>query len=257
MDPNGRYHKQWRQNAERRGVPSEIVAEIARRHGITAQSFAILEQLTEINDPDDKSFFLLPRGASGDDARTAALLTYVLNAGTDYGKAGNRPADFTETPYTADEVQRIIDRQSANAWTYDQDVAFVDGNGGRLVATPNGMLMGLGGNWIQRQFSRQGGTAWGDIFMLNVDGSGDPARRLREVVESGHSWFTDRTGRPFESNLALDRVLHHEELHSQQWAAKGHARMITDYVWEVLRDRVFRKMNRLEEAAGLSDGGYR
>jgi hypothetical protein len=257
MDPKGRYHERWQQNAERRGVPSGVVAEIARRHGITAQSFAILDRLIEINDPDGKSFFLLPRGAGGDDARTAALMTYVLNAGTDYDKAGNRPADFTETPYSADEVQRIIDRQNANAWSYGQDVAFVHVNGGRLVATPNGMLMGLGGNWIQQQFSRQGGTAWGDIFMLNVDGSGDPARRLREIVESGHSWFTDRTGRPFESNLALDRVLHHEELHSQQWAAKGHARMITAYVWEVLRDRVFRKTNRLEEAAGLSDGGYR
>jgi hypothetical protein len=256
MDPKD-FHRRWRQNAERRRVPSGVLAEIARRHGITAQSFAVLEQLTEIYDPDGKSFFLLPRGCSGGEARTATLLTYVLNAGTDYDKAGERPADFAETPYSADEVQRIIDRQQANAWSYDQDVAFVDGNGGRLVATPNGMLMGLGGNWIQRQFSQQGGTAWGDIFMVNIDGAGDPARWLREIVESGHSWFTDRTGRPFESNLALDRVLHHEELHSQQWAAKGHARMITAYIWEVLRDIVFRKTNRLEEAAGLSDGGYR
>jgi hypothetical protein len=257
MDPKGRYHKQWLENAERRGVPSGVVAEIARRHGITAQSFALLAKLTEIQDPDGKSFFLLPRGGSGDDARTATLMTYILNAGTDYDKAGKQPANFTETPYTADEVQRIIDRQNANTWSYDQDVEFVDRNGGRLVATPNGMLMGLGGNWIQQLFSRQGGTAWGDIFMVNIDGSGDPARRLRQIVESGHSWFADRTGKPCESNLALDRVLHHEELHSRQWAAKGHAGMITAYVWEVVRDRVFRKTNRLEEAAGLSDGGYR
>ena len=48
------------------------------------------------------------------------------------------------------------------------------------------MLMGLGGNWIQQLFSRQGGTAWGDIFMVNLDGKGDPARRLRQIVESGH-----------------------------------------------------------------------
>ena len=27
--------------------------------------------------------------------------------------------------YTADEVQRIIDRQRANAWTYDRDVRFI------------------------------------------------------------------------------------------------------------------------------------
>jgi hypothetical protein len=54
----------------------------------------------------------------------------------------------------------------------------------------------------------------------------------------------------------LDRVLHHEELHSQQWAAKGHAGMITAYIWEVVRDKVFGKSNRLEEDAGLCDGGY-
>lgn len=249
------YHAKWLENAERRGVPSAVVAEIARRHGITARSFAVLAALMEINDPDGKSFFLLPRGTNADDAREAALMTYVVNAGTGYGNANTRPADFAETPYGADEVQRIIDRQRANRWSYDQDVEFVDGNGGRLATTPNGMLMGLGGNWIQKQFSRQGGTAWGDIFMVNVDGA--PAQRLRQIVQSGHSWYTDRKGRPFESTLALDRVLHHEELHSQQWAAKGHARMIAAYLWEVFRDRIFRRTNRLEEAAGLADGGYR
>src|SRR6202000_1816517 len=107
--------------------------------------------------------------------------------------------------------------------------------------------MGLGGNWIQRLFSQQGGTAWGDIFMVNVsvDDTG-PARRLRQIVAPGHACYPDRKARPLESNLALDRVLHHEELHSQQWAAKGHAGMITAYLWEVLRDRVFRKTNRLD-----------
>jgi hypothetical protein len=120
--------------------------------------------------------------------------------------------------------------------------------------------MGLGGNWIQQLFSQQGGTAWGDIFMVNVSvddkDSTVPARRLRQIVESGHAWYTDRKGRPLESNLSLDRVLHHEELHSQQWAAKGHARMITAYLWEALRDRLFGKINRLEADAGLADGGY-
>lgn len=249
------YHTKWRENARRRGVPSAVIDEIARRHGIGARSFAILAASTEINDPDGKSFFLLPRGTSADDARTAALMTYIVNAGTGYASA--QPADFAETPYSADEVQRIVDRQRANRWSYDQDVEFVDGNGGRLVATPNGMLMGLGGNWIQQQFSRQGGTAWGDIFMVNVDDAGAPAHRLRQIVQSGHSWYTDRQGRPFESALALDRVLHHEEMHAQQWAARGHARMIAAYLWEAFRDRVFRKTNRLEADAGLADGGYR
>ncbi|SPM33248.1 hypothetical protein BN1232_00714 [Mycobacterium rhizamassiliense] len=251
------YHARWRENTERRGVPSAVVDEIARRHGITERSFAVLAALTEINDPDGKSFFLLPRGSTGQDARDAVLLTYVVNAGTGYSDAGERPADFAETPYGADEMQRISDRQRANAWSYDQDVAFVHRNDGRLVTTPNGMLMGLGGNRIQRLFSRQGGTAWGDIFMVNVDDAGAPANRLRQIVQSGHSWYTDRKGRPFESGLALDRVLHHEELHSQQWAAKSHGRMIAAYLWEVFRDKGLRQTNRLEEEAGLADGGYR
>jgi hypothetical protein len=254
------HHKKWRENAERQGVPGEVVTEIALQHDITAESFRVLEKLTEIKDPHGKSFFLIPAGTSGGVARTAALMTYILNAGTGYCRAEGRPADFPETPYSAAEVRRIIHRQKANSWSYDQDVGFVDRNGGRLVTTPNGMLMGLGGKWIQKQFSRQGGTAWGDIFMVNVSVDGKaspgPADRLRQIVESGHAWYTDGHGKPFESNLPLDRVLHHEELHSQQWAAKGHAGMITAYIWEVVRDKVFGKSNRLEEDAGLCDGGY-
>jgi hypothetical protein len=256
LDVHG-YHTKWLENAKRQGVPPQVIADIARQHDITPTSFQILVELTEIKDPDGKSFFLIPPGTSGDDARQAALMTYILNAGTDYGKAGTHPSDFPETPYSAAEVQRIINRQKANSWSYDQDIGFVDRNGGRLVTTPNGILMGLGGNWIQKQFSRQGGTAWGDIFMVNLDDSTGSARRLRQIVGSGHAWFTDNNGDPFESNLALDRVLHHEELHCQQWAAKGHAAMIVAYIWEVIRDRVFGKTNRLEEDAGLSDGGYR
>lgn len=251
------YHKKWLENAERHGVPSEVVVQIARQHDITPESFTILGQFTEIKDPDGKSFFLVARGTRGDDARNAALMTYVLNAGTDYGKAGQQPTDFPETPYSAAEVRRIINRQNANSWSYDQDVGFVDHNGGRLVTTPNGMLMGLGGNWIQKRFSREGGTAWGDIFMVNVDDTLGADQGLRQIVESGHAWYADVNGESVESNLALDRVLHHEELHCQQWAAKGHAGMITAYLWEVVRDKVFGKTNRLETDAGLSDGGYK
>lgn len=251
------YHRQWLENAERRGVRSDVVAEIARAHGITPESFTILRHCTELKDPDGKSFFLLPRGISGSDARNAALMTYVLNAGTDYGKPGKQPTDFPATPYTAAEVGRIVNRQKANRWSYEQDVGFVHRNGGRLVTTPNGMLMGLGGNRIQKLFGREGGTAWGDIFMVNVDDSIGADHRLRQIVESGHTWYSDRSGNAVESNLALDRVLHHEELHCQQWAGKGHAGMITAYLSEVVRDKVFGKTNRLEADAGLSDGGYR
>ena len=242
----GGHSRKWLENAERRSVPKRVVAEIARRHTVTPESFEILEKLEEIKDPHGKSFFLLPPGTSGDDARKAALMTYVFNAGTDYGKAGGRPADFPKTPYSAAEVARIINRQNANSWSYSRDVRFVDRNGARLVTTPNGMLMGLGGNRIQRQFSRRGGTAWGDIFMIKMRYPTDPAERLRRIVRSGHI-----------GNLDLDRLLHHEERHSQQWAAKGYAGMLRDYSRELIRELVFGETNRLEVDAGLSDGGYR
>ena len=250
------YHDKWLENAGCRKVSPEVVDEIARRHGIVPGSFGVLEKAEEITDPDGKAFFLLPASARGDHAREAVLMTYVVNAGTGYGKAGTQSTDFPATPYCAAEIRRIINRQSANSWSYARDVRFVHRNGARLVATPNGILMGLGGNWIQRQFSQQGGTAWGDIFMLNIGGTSDPAQGLRQVVRSGHTWYTDDRGRAVEGNLNLDRVLHHEELHSQQWAAKGYARMLRDYSWEIFRERVFRRTNRLEADAGLSDGGY-
>jgi hypothetical protein len=252
-------YEQWLANAERQGVRPALVAEIAQRHAVGADSFPVLRNMEEIKDPFGKSFFLVPPHTRGDDVRSAVLLTYVLNAGTDYGKAGERPGvtnDFPETPYCAAEVQRIADRQQANRWSYNQDVGFVHRNGGRLATTPNGMLMGLGGNWIQRLFSQQGGTAWGEIFMVNINAE-NPAQLLRLIVESGHAWYADADGRPCETDLALDRVLHHEERHSAQWAARGYAGMIRDYGRELVRERVFRKMNRIEEDAGLSDGGYR
>ena len=250
----------WLDNAADRGVSADVTAEIARRHGITPHSFDILQAMEEITDPHGKSFFLIPRRATGSDARRAALMTYVFNADTGYTKAGEQLGvtnDFPETPYSAAEVQRIIDRQRANSWSYDRDVGFVHRNGGRLVATPNGMLMGLGGNWIQGLFSQQGGTAWGDIFMVNIDRCSDPCEQLRQIVRSGHAWYTDRRGVPVQSRLNLDRVLHHEERHSAQWAAKGYLRMLRDYGWELVRERAFGKTNRLEDDAGLADGGYR
>lgn len=241
------YGRAWRDNAERRGVAPRVLAEIAARHGITAASFRVLDRLEEIKDSHGKSFFLLPAGTRGDDARRAVLLTYILNAGTGYGEAGGRPTDFPPTPYSAAEVTRIIDRQRANGWSYRRDVGFVDRNGGRLVTTPNGILMGTGGNWIQRQFSQRVGTTWGDIFMVNMGRLTDPAERLRRIVRSAHAWH----------NPDLDRVLHHEERHARQWAARGYAGMIRDYGRELVRELVFRKTNRLEDDAGLSDGGYR
>lgn len=256
MDAPG-YYQAWRANAARRGVASEVVAEIVRRHAITGDSFAPLAAAAEIRDPDGKSFFLLPRGISGGDARAAALGTYVVNAGTGYGGTGARRTDFPPTPYGASEITRIMRRQNANHWSYARDVGFVDRNGGRLVSTPNGILMGLGGNWIQRQFCRRGGTTWGDIFLVNMGAVPDPAGRLREIIESGHAWYLGADGRPVESGLDLDRVLHHEERHCRQWAARGYAGMLRDYGRELVREYAFGAVNRLEADAGLADGGYR
>jgi hypothetical protein len=248
--PDG-YYAQWLENAARQEVSPSVLIDIARRHNITQEDFEILEGMEEVKDPDGKSFFLLPEGTSGDDANKAVLMTYILNAGTDYGDAGKRPGvknDFPETPYSADEVQRIIDRQESNDWSYDDDVEFVDDNGGRLATTPNGMLMGAGGNGLQDLYSQNAGTTWGDIFMVDIDDPDDAGQQLSDIVESGHVWYTDDNGRAYEGSLDLDRFLHHEERHSQQWADKGYAGMLWDYAWN---------SDELEEDAGLSDGGYR
>ena len=92
-------------------------------------------------------------------------------------------------------------------------------NGGRLMTTPNGMLMGMGGNQLQDFFSEGGGSTWGDIFMVNIDDPADPAQTLRDMVDSGVMWYPTEGGEGAEgrNQLDLDRILHHEERHSQQW----------------------------------------
>lgn len=237
------YARQWLDNAERHGVPAEALAGIVPH--LPPTGFHLLAGMEEIRDRQGKSFFLVPRSTGGADTRRAVLLTYVLNAGTGYGRAGGQPTDFPETPYSAAEVSRILNRQSRNGWSYTRDVGFVHRHGGRLVTTPNGMLMGLGGNWVQRQFSRRGGTTWGDIFMVNAGRVADPAERLRRIIGS------------HRSDPDLDRVLHHEEIHSRQWAAKGYAGMLFGYGRELVREWACGEVNRLEADAGLSDGGYR
>ncbi|MGV9801040.1 hypothetical protein ACWDTP_23630 [Mycobacterium sp. NPDC003449] len=247
--PSG-YYAQWLANAERAGISPDEIVKIAQRFEITPDSFTVLDGMKEIKDRDGKSFFLLPEGAGGDDARQATLMTYILNARTDYGAAGRKPDvknSFAETPYSADEIQRIIDRQEDNSWSYSQDVAFVHGNGGRLVTTPNGMMMGLGGNGLQDLYSQKAGTTWGDTFMLDIDDPADPAAQLEDVVESGQAWYVDDDGDAYAGNLDLDRLLHHEERHSQQWADYEHLGM----AWKMATDS-----HGLEEDAGLADGGY-
>ncbi len=251
------YWTRWRENAVRRGVTGRDVAEIARRHHITHNSFRVLQTMPEFKDPKGKSFFLIPPYADGGQARDAALMTYILNAGTDYGAPGTHRTDFPPTRYAAAEVARITFRQNANSWSYRRDVGFIHRNGGRLVSTPNGILMGVGGNWIQRLFSQRGGTTWGDIFMVNLGRLTDPGEQLHRIIASGHAWYLDGSGRPCPSHLDLDRLLHHEERHCQQWADKGYLGMLLGYGRELFRELTFGASNRFEEEAGLSDGGYR
>jgi hypothetical protein len=160
--PASGHYRQWLENAVRRGVPIDTIMRIAADHHITPEDFQVLDGMEEIREDEDgdgifKSYFLLPTDISGDDAATAVRMTYLLNAGTDYGTEGET-TDFAPTPYGSEELRRITDRQQQNSWSYDDDVGFVHGNGGRLVTTPNGMMMGLGGNLIQDQFSQRGGT---------------------------------------------------------------------------------------------------
>ncbi|WP_220794079.1 hypothetical protein [Nocardioides pelophilus] len=246
--PDG-FYAEWLANAERQGVEPGVLVQIARDHGITPDSFDVLEGLEAITDPDGKTFFLLPEGVSGDDARDAALMTFILNAGTDYGEGTAH--DFPIEPYTSDYVRYIKERQEANDWSYDDDVAFVDGNGGRLVTTPNGILMGAGGNWLQDVYSQKGGTTWGDIFMVNVDDS-DPVAALKASIQAGRAVYDDGNGSVYTGNLDLDRLLHHEERHSHQWAEEGYAGFLSSYLWEQITGG-----NHTEEDAGLGDGGYK
>ncbi|SNT49036.1 hypothetical protein SAMN05421812_107166 [Asanoa hainanensis] len=249
------HYRQWLENAVLRGVPVETIVKMAADHHIKPEDFAILDRLEEIREDEDhngiyKSYFLMPTDISGDDAAKAVRMTYILNAGTDYGTEGEA-TDFAPTPYGSDELRRITERQQANDWSYDDDVGFVHDNGGRLVTTPNGMMMGLGGNLIQDQFSQRGGTTWGDTFMLNIDDTKDPAQQLRDVASSGTSWY-EEDGQTKQGTLDMDRLLHHEERHSQQWAQEGYTGFLASYVWESVTGG-----NETEEDAGLSDGGYR
>ncbi|MGJ9411285.1 hypothetical protein ACHAAC_01125 [Aeromicrobium sp. CF4.19] len=262
VEEDDRYF-QWLMNAAEGGTDYGTILDIVRDHEIQPSSFDVLSDLEEIVDRDGKSYFLLPDDISGDDARQAVIMTYIYNAGTDYGSATDDTGtenDFDETSYSSDEIQRIIDRQEANSWSYDDDVDFVHRNGGRMVTTPNGILMGAGGNSAQGWFSWQGGTAWGDIFMVNIDNPDDEADMLRQIVESGvkpdnegHEFGgPDGPGGPGDPGaLDLDRLLHHEERHAQQWAEKGYGAFIREYAWEQISGG-----NETEEEAGLSDGGY-
>ncbi|WP_051288788.1 WXG100 family type VII secretion target [Mycobacterium sp. URHD0025] len=197
---------------------------------------------------DDTDYFMLPEKVNAEQARQAALMTYIFNAGTGYGSSrGNINNDFAETPYSAAEVQRIKDRQAANSWSYD----LLEHATGRFAATPNGMLMGVGGGPIQQTVSQQAGTCVGDIFAVNMDHPPHgPAQELRNLIQSGTSTWQADDGTLRQGN-DIDRILHHEERHSQQWAHEGRANFLRQYFWPTDADP-----NPFESNAGGSDGGY-
>lgn len=93
--------------------------------------------------------------------------------------------------------------------------------------------------------------------MVNLGRVPDPQAQLRRIIASGHAWYRDGGGTPRASRLELDRVLHHEERHARQWAARGYLGMLTGYGRELLRELAFGATNRFEQDAGLADGGYR
>ncbi|WKG02291.1 ESX-1 secretion-associated protein [Mycolicibacterium sp. HK-90] len=255
--PSSGMYREWLQNAADNDVPPETIVEIARQENITPASFDVLkglERVTNKNDEtnlkDDTDFFMLPENVSAEQARQAALMTYIFNAGTGYGTSkGSTNNDFAETPYSAAEVQRIKDRQEANSWSYD---LLEHAGGGAFATTPNGMLMGVGGGPIQQLISQQGGTCVGDVFAVNIDNPIDGgAAQLRDIIQSG----TMQSDADHDGILAkgndLDRVLHHEERHSQQWADEGRVNFLRQYFWPTDADP-----NPFETNAGGSDGGY-
>ncbi|KLI05992.1 hypothetical protein ACT17_13065 [Mycolicibacterium conceptionense] len=260
---DGRY-REWLLNAARHDVAPETIIDIARTHDIDPEDFDVFDGMEEVKDADGKSFFLVPQGTSPEKVKKAALMTYILNAGTDYDKAELGPDgtagtaddvqnDFEEVPYSAAEVQRIIDRQNANSWSYTA-AAGLPYTGGAVATTPTGTLMALGGkptDWA----AFQGGSTYGDIFTVNLNDVEHPGNKLRDIIQSGNMWYGGANGVGREGALDLDRLLHHEERHSQQWAEKGPVRMGIDYGTGGIIQGMG-GVNPLEEDAGLSDGGY-
>jgi hypothetical protein len=179
-------------------------------------------------------FLLLPVTATPEEARLAVLQAYV-----------------------GDEPDRIEARQRRNAWSYRWGVRFVHACGGRLMATPNGILAGVGGNRLLGVFSQAGGTTWGDIFLFNLTGVPDPSQTLRNIVAGGKTPKRSDPSGATPGNLGLEPLLRHEERHAAQWARYGALRFIASYLFEAIRTRGKGAENRWEIAAGLSDGGYR
>jgi len=279
------YYMDWLMNAAGRGVSADTICDIARQFGLTPDTFSVLDKCgAPIRDPDGKVYFVIPPGVSPAEAMLIVFLTAVINAGTDYGSADDTPSahahdSFTEVGYSPEELERIRDRIRANSATYTLLLPTMAAAGGVVVSTPNGMMMGVGQpvSWQDRltpwkavqnaardtvnAMSQAGGTTYGDMFMVNIDDSTDPRDTLANIITGGVSvWNGDPTGStpaaygPNQGSIDLDRLLHHEEVHSQQWAKEGPG-YAASYTYQQATGLTGAD-NPYEQDAGLEDGGY-
>ena len=155
----------------------------------------------------------------------------VVRALTGDGEDARQNAELTEL-LAGGEPSSNAWRRDANSWTFDTwfgdgDIDLVLDDGAALAATPHGIFMAVGEDRLMPSttdlFAYEGGTMWGEIFMVN-DESSDPAARLRDMVEND-------TKDPPDSIHPLWRVLRHEEVHAQQWARYGYSGFIARYLW--------------------------
>ncbi|WP_052327904.1 hypothetical protein [Serinicoccus marinus] len=228
-DPPAAYLREWLQHVQAQG--GDPVA-LAQQEGVDDRTFDLLEELEVMRDPDGRAYFLITT-KHGEDARRIAELTELL--------AGGEPSSNAW-------------RRDANSWTFDTwfgdgDIDLVLDDGAALAATPHGIFMAVGEDRLMPSttdlFAYEGGTMWGEIFMVN-DESSDPAARLRDMVEND-------TKDPPDSIHPLWRVLRHEKVHAQQWARYGYSGFIARYLWHNPLDPCGHPM---EEEAGFEDGGY-
>ena len=270
----------WVTNAVAHGIAPATVVDICQQAGLTADSFNVLAGLTVIKDDLDKSYFVLPGDVTPETAEKITLMTYIYNCGTDYGSTGG-DRSYRDVPYGADEVARIQQRIAANNWSYDLLVPMLQDAGGQAVATPNGMLMGLSfgvepvdvysvaspgtapglpprHGSIEAQskialLSQGGGTTYGDVFLLNKDASTSPLGDLTSLIQTG-SMPGDRPNTAIAFSQGVDRLLHHEEIHSRQWADRGGGYGLS-YLLDYGAGHGF-SLSPDEQDAGLADGGY-
>ena len=279
----------WEANLTAAGIPVSEVVKIVREQHLTPDSFNVLANLGTKKDPDGKTFFVLPVPVDAGTAEQIVLMGYIYNARTDYAKADKSANDkidtsitadsYPETPYSAAEIARIQQRIAANSASYSDLLQTVQNSGGQVVATPNGMMMGIamgeqpgdsvGERMAKREIlmlSQGGGTTYGDMFIVNIDNSQDPLTTLMNIISNGASPLTsDPTGNTTAKyqgigpdgqvgTIDLDRILHHEEIHSQQWAATGW-KFAPKYLFQSVTGKADEK-NTYEQQAGLADGGY-